>query len=411
VRTRTAFAVLAGAALLAVATGFCIHVWFQERQRAFYAQYQQDTTEELRQWSREDKDRKVKAYQTMQQLQHEHRQSLKVAWGGAAEAACKNPDLSIAGMLEELAQACAQTSNVTVRVDRFTEFEISIRWDAAMDSGQLAKVSGCVLSQAAPFVRGLRFIQRGSVIAALDGRAIDSVSDWAKASLSDVQNLLTSQQSIASQNADSSDAGSWSTKLQNKLKDLASKAEDGAANGDGQRIRDAQETFDRTVASQNQRLRSVLQQQDQAGKLMDVLNAASLQSKLQLLRQAAVDLKQTREFLMNQDGQFRQLLQSREIDPLFVNIRMRSISERQAGRRPYLEAAFQALDERQSGAEFFLTEMQRTWGGWNVAGTMIQFTSTDAQRAYRQAADGFSQATDRVSAAMRALNDWDAAQH
>jgi hypothetical protein len=344
----------------------------------------------------------------MRQLEREHRQSLQTAWGGAVEAACKNPDLSITGMLEELARACAQTKNVIVRVDRFTEFEINIRWEGPLDMDRMAKASSCLLSQAAPFVRALRFVQRGTVLAALDERAIDSVTNWAQASPGDIENLLTNQQNILS---GGSNVGSWSADLQKKLKDISSKTDDSAASGDSQRIREAQETFDRTVASQNQRLSSVLEQQDRAGKLNDVLSEANLQSKLQLLQQAGVDLRQTREFLMNQDGQFRQLLQSHEIDPLFVSIQMRAMSDRQARRRPYLEALFQALDQRQNSAEVFLTEMQRTWGGWNVAGTMIQFTSTDAQRAYRQAADGFSQATDRVSAAMRALNDWDAAQH
>jgi hypothetical protein len=408
VKTRTALGVLSGALLLAVVTDLAIQLWFHEWQKSFYAQQQQLTTEELRQWAREDKDQKIKTHQVMRQLEREHRQSLQTAWGGAVEAACKNPDLSITGMLEELARACAQTKNVIVRVDRFTEFEINIRWEGPLDMDRMAKASSCLLSQAAPFVRALRFVQRGTVLAALDERAIDSVTNWAQASPGDIENLLTNQQNILS---GGSNVGSWSADLQKKLKDISSKTDDSAASGDSQRIREAQETFDRTVASQNQRLSSVLEQQDRAGKLNDVLSEANLQSKLQLLQQAGVDLRQTREFLMNQDGQFRQLLQSHEIDPLFVSIQMRAMSDRQARRRPYLEALFQALDQRQNSAEVFLTEMQRTWGGWNVAGTMIQFTSTDAQRAYRQAADGFSQATDRVSAAMRALNDWDAAQH
>jgi hypothetical protein len=204
--------------------------------------------------------------------------------------------------------------------------------------------------------------------------------------------------------------GTWSTDFQRKLKDLSSTAEEAAAGGDGQRIQDAQKAFDQMLASHNQRLKSVLEMQDQAGRLADLSSADSLQSKLRLLRQAAVDLGQTRHFLLNQDSEFRQTFQSREVDPLFIHIQMRSLSERQARRRPYLEALFQAVEQRQNSAELFLTEMQRTWGAWSAAGTTIQFSTPEAQAAYRQASDQLSQATDRTSTAIRALNDWEAAR-
>jgi hypothetical protein len=58
VKTRTALGVLSGALLLAVVTDLAIQLWFHEWQKSFYAQQQQLTTEELRQWAREDKDQK-----------------------------------------------------------------------------------------------------------------------------------------------------------------------------------------------------------------------------------------------------------------------------------------------------------------------------------------------------------------
>ena len=408
-KTRTAFALLVATLLLAAATGFCLYLWFEGQEKALYAQHEQAMAEDSRNWAREQKDRKVKFYQSMQQLQREHLQKLTAAWGGATEAACRDPHLTITEMLERLAQACAQATGINVRVDRFTEFEINIRWDGLQDAARMANACSCLLSRATPFVRSIRFIQRGVIVAELDGRSIDSIPDWTKASLPDVQNLLSVRENIAAQSVNNSKIGTWSAEFQKKLKGISSSAEDAAAGGDGQRIQDAQKAFEQTLALHNQRLKSVLDRQDQAGRLNDVLSADSLQSKLQLLRQAAVDLGQTRQFLLNQDGEFRQIFQSRDVDPLFVSIQMRTQSERQARRRPYLEALFQALDQRQSSAELFLTEMQRTWGGWSASGTTVQFNNAEAQAAYRQAADQLSQATERASAAIRALNDFEAA--
>jgi hypothetical protein len=410
VKTRTAFTFLAGAPLLAAAAGFFLYNWFQGQEKALYTQQEQAMAQDSLDWAREEKDRKVKAYQSARQLVQEHRQKLEAAWGGATEAACKDPHLAIAGMLEGLAQTCALTPGVTVRVDRFTEFEISVRWDGPLDVARMANVCFCLLPRATPFARALRFVQRGVIVAELDERAIDSIPDWTRASLVDIQNLLSTPQNSASQNGGGSKVGTWSTDFQRKLKDLSSTAEEAAAGGDGQRIQDAQKAFDQMLASHNQRLKSVLEMQDQAGRLADLSSADSLQSKLRLLRQAAVDLGQTRQFLLNQDSEFRQTFQSREVDPLFIHIQMRSLSERQARRRPYLEALFQAVEQRQNSAELFLTEMQRTWGAWSAAGTTIQFSTPEAQAAYRQASDQLSQATDRTSTAIRALNDWEAAR-
>jgi hypothetical protein len=409
---RTACLLLIGTPLAALGTGTLVNLWFRSEQQAFEAHHQRDLAEDTQQWAREEAARKVAAHEEALTRVRERQRQLEQAWGGAAEAAWKNPDLTIAQMLEQLARACAPSgTRVAVRIDRFTDFEVGLELKRDTAKPQLAEASVCLLRHATPYLRNLRFSTGGAVLAELDTQAIDSVGDWSFASSAEAEKLLTlSEGANAGVTAAASKPGDWLTDLKATMKEISAGTDERQLTGDALRLRNAQASFKQSLAVRQQRLKLVLDKQDQATRLNDVYSAQDLDTKLALLRESQVVLAEVRSSFYNEDQEYRRTLEQAQIDPLMVKIEVRGVSERQERRRPYLEQLFQALAERQRNATSLVSAMQRTWGNWSTSGNMIQFTSSDAQANYRQAIAALNQATDQVSAAMRAFGESEAAQ-
>lgn len=123
--------------------------------------------------------REVEAHQVSLEAKQRREQELIVAAGGPADHAVKDPDLNISQMLERLALACAPSgSRATVKVDRFTEFELVIDIESQAVSSVLGEMTTCVLSRAAPYLHTIRFTRQNTLIAELTPDSLASVGDW-----------------------------------------------------------------------------------------------------------------------------------------------------------------------------------------------------------------------------------------
>jgi hypothetical protein len=272
------------------------------------------------------------------------------------------------------------------------------------DSRQLAEICVCLLRYGAPYLRDIRFTLAGNLVAELDQTAIDSVHDWATAGVADIEKLLTlSTAGEMVTRSTAPESGGWVARLEAKMKEVSGGSDEPQLTGDAKRLRDAQLAFNQALDERKQRLRSVLEKQDRAGSLSDVHTAADLETKLAILRESEAALADVRDFFLNPEIKYRSMLEQAQIDPLLVNIELRGLSERQGPRRLLLQQLFEAVAERQRSANSLVTEMHSNWGSWSTVGNMIQFSSLEAQAAYSRASAQLSQATDRVSASMRAL--------
>jgi hypothetical protein len=388
-----AFLLLIAAPMISVLIGFGIDDQFRRIQAASQAARANQAAE----WAREDVTRKVLENEKFNRRKKEQAHHLEEALGSAAEAAWKNPDLSITQMLEQRARACAPAgTRVTVNVNQFTEFSVSLTLTKSLPNSRLADIGFCLLQHSLPYLRNVVFFADGAVVGEVDGRMIDSVTDWKIAGAKDFENLLNDvireDQPVA----------------QNISRDKApADREERKLDPVSQRFRDAQSKFNQLLDQQNKILKSVLARQDQGSSMGDVRGATDMDQKLALLRAGETELGSARIFLLNQDREYERVLREAEVDPLLAKIEARGAIEKQVERRQYLEQLFQALGERQKSAMSLATEMQRKWGTWRPQGTMIEFTSVETKNAYTAAGEQWRQASDQVNAAFRALAEWE----
>ncbi len=369
---------MVGALLVAFVGGVVANSLFDQKAHELRARQEQDMKEEAKQWARENAERKVAAHEEALKRERQHQQQLEDAWGGPAEAAWKNPDLNISQMLEQLARACAPPSSpVTVRVDRFTDFELTVGVSQRADTARLAGISQCLMPHAAPYLRDLRFIQKGRVQVELDSIAIDSVLDWQQASTEDIERLITSVEADSGAGGDDANPAEANVSAANP----AASNDEPELSGDSKLMREAEAMFNRTLQENNARLNEAIKKQGQATMLGDVHTAADLEGKIVLLQESKAALDEVREFFLNEDRVHQQLVEQAKIDPLLADISARGVSERQRRRRPYLEQLFQALAERQRSATTLLIDMKSLWGGWSgdSTGHYIRFTSVSAR--------------------------------
>jgi len=388
-------------ATLALATWLVLR--FEDRAGALRANHDQQLVALQKQWAREDAARKAAAHEEALSRQRARQRELEHALGGPTEVPARNPDLTIRQMLEQTARACAPTgASVIVHVDRFTEFEVIVTLKSAPGSNQLAELTTCLLRHGAPYVHTLRFIQGGRVIAEVDQRALELVPDWSHASVTTAQELLASS-GLA---APSPEAAA------NDAQPPSAKEDSPELTGDRKRLQEVEDAFQRTRASQFDRLNKLIEAQDSAPRLASVGQASDLAERLKWLGDDESALDSARDLLLNPEPEYRRRLNEQNFDPLVVAILCRGLTERGEQQRPYLAKLLEAVAERQRITQSFLAAMQSQWGNWHgdPATGLIHFDSSSARDACQRGQAQYEQASHAVGLALRAWSDFNAAQ-
>jgi hypothetical protein len=107
------------------------------------------------------------------------RREIQQAFGGAVQEVAKNPKLPLTEMIRSVARLCApRGTEVEVRVDRFTEFDVDFQLTRKISDDEMARVTKAFLGECSAYVNSIRFIHAGQVIAEADRRKIDSIPDW-----------------------------------------------------------------------------------------------------------------------------------------------------------------------------------------------------------------------------------------
>src|SRR5258705_4521476 len=105
--------------------------------------------------------------------------------------ALRDPELTLTGMIEELARQCAPPgSRARARADRFTEFKVLIELPAPAERVRLAEVARSLLSHTAEYVHVLQFSHADALAGEIDRRGIESISDWTNAPTSEIEKLI-----------------------------------------------------------------------------------------------------------------------------------------------------------------------------------------------------------------------------
>jgi hypothetical protein len=394
VNLRLAIGLCLGIPLAAFVAGRVIHDSFQDRLAAAVAQHQQETNR----WGDEAliRDNAVKQ-QALERANAEAKQ-LTEALGGPVGAAWKNPDLSIAQMLEATAKAIAPPrTEVQVQVDRFTEFDLALTLPVEAHPS-IAELCLGVLRHGGPYLSTVRITQGDEVLADLDDRAIASVPDWSKATARQMREVLESSKS------------STFTETTTSLPQPGTvKTDEGNETDDSRGEKVALEAFNTARRNQVDALNSALAAQNAAINLRDASTVNNLQTKLNGLGANESVLADVHEFLLNEDKEFRRLLEQQQVDSLLVDILVRKQTQRQDERRRYLKPLFQAINERQRVTSDFLGEMMRLFGTWSTEPTknIIRFTSEETREIYQRFDDKLGIANKQLSAALSAWQKWE----
>lgn len=388
---------LVGLSLGTLLAWWVITVVFESMKVEAQHRHNEQMEEDARQWVRQDAARKMAAHEESLQRDQRHLREWETAAGGLVQSVSKNPDLSLQELLEQVAEVCAPTGTVvTVKVDRFTDFEITMDFRQPVLIPQMAQAGACLLQVGAPYLHSLRFFQNGRLVAELDRRGIESISDWSTASAATVEPLLLRPEiEAAAPTAAAQTAREESEPI-----------------GDFKRLRDAERSLKADWDQQMELMQALLKAQADAVNLADVRDSTRLQTKLRELRRAGAGLEGLRSGFLGHEKLHQRLLTEQNLDPLAVQIIMREAAGRYREEKQHVDKFFDALKTRQSGADYFLNEMQRQWGSWRIVaeGLKISFTSDAAKQAHDRGTAQWEAGDTATIAAMKEWSAWNKAR-
>jgi hypothetical protein len=159
-----------------------------------------------------------------------------------------------------------------------------------------------------------------------------------------------------------------------------------------------------------QRLRDLMQLQENSMVVEDVKTIFDLQSRRERLRQAGAEIETLRGLYANGAVEARRHFATAEADPLALQIFERGITERAEAQRSTRERVFAALAARQGAALAFLSAMESTWGSWtaNKITGRIEFERRRRMKRSQRATEKYNRCDETLSAAMKEWAQLDA---
>jgi hypothetical protein len=362
--------------ILTLILGRIIWVIFDDRESRLRAEQQQFLTNQKQTiWPIEDAERAVASQQKTLEIRRMHANTEVKALGGNLEAAAKNPALDIQQMLEQTAIACAPIdAEISVTVDRFTEFDVALVLPDPLSFTQLAEISKSFLKNNFPYVSSVRFIQGNELLAQMDGTTIESVTNWNDISMDSVERLLITANS---QNQPAARAVAGNNENPAHPTDENLDPEQTKING-------AQSKFNKHFREQVDSLQKLVADLDQAARLNSNLNQDHFQSRFTWLDQITSHISSEREFFLNQSAEMEHLLKDQGLDPLLINIVTRGVSDRTQAETSIFVNLFNAISAYQEQIRTFLAEMKEQEGEWDIDlnTQLIQFTTSAARDKY-----------------------------
>ena len=294
------------------------------------------------------------------------------AFGGPIAAAVKDPALDIRHMLIQIAAAAAPAgTEVSVTVDRFTEFDAALVLHRPLSFRQMAGITKVFLKNGTPYVHNLRFIQGNEVLAQLQEGDIESVTNWETASIESIQGLLLTSNTESTPGP----AASESSATQTSNEELSP---------DQKKMAEAQSMFKEDFDEHVRLLQKVVADLGQAAQLGAVRNRNQLNAQIASQDQMASRLAAERDFFLHQSVDMEAILKVQNLDPLLTTILKRETQNRNQDEAAILSRLFDSLSAYQDQIKSFLKIMESHWGEWSEepGSRQIRFTTSDAQNAY-----------------------------
>jgi hypothetical protein len=380
-----------------VSVGICVALERRQelQEKELAAAHQKTVAARKEQFELQDVKRQIDARDEAVRRRQRYDDEYVAALGGPVGAALKHPDLTILGMLHELARACSPLGSAPhVTVDRFTEFTVLIELPRKETNAVLAEIAHHLLLHSSQYVNTVRFSHRGTVLAQLDRRAIESIADWTKASAGSVEELLL--------NPEFSEPPTFvgavppveqpGPEPQNLPPEV-------------QRQKMAEERFVEAYRRADAQLRAAFEQQMAAINLAGVKLVSDLDERRKLLAEAERAAAEAKRVLANPVIEYERTLQQQQLDPVYIRAAVRTAAQTYGNSRGAVAAMFAALDERSTCAGQFLTTMKGHFGAWTYQPfqDQIEFHDPTAERDYAAAIKRFNAASEALN---QAIDRW-----
>lgn len=383
------FMTTAIAAALAVALWIGLERWQDSQQEKLHAAHQKNLAALQERFDVRDAERQIEAHDANIARQRRFQQQIITALGGPVGVALKHPELTILGMLQEVARACAPQGSVPhAAVDRFTEFTLFIDLPAAPDRPALAEIARCLLAHSAPYLSSVQFSHDRNVLAVLDRRGIESIADWANASSSAVEKALVDPE----YSQPPTFVGAVAPAAEQQIHEFQNLPEE------GRRQRMAEERFADAFKLADSQLRSALERQMAAVNLAGIKGVGELDERRKILMDAERAGGEAKRVLANPILEYERILESQKLDPTYIRAALRTATQNYTNSRPAVGKVFAAFDERSRCASEFLATMKRHFGAWTYQPFQDRFEFHDAAAQLDYAA-----ATKKFDAASRTL--------
>jgi hypothetical protein len=311
------------------------------------------------------------------------------ASGSRAEYATRNPDWSITQMLQQLAAACATDGvHSSVHVDRFTEFEVLFEFDEKPTPGQMSSLALCVLSRNATYPSTIRFAHDHQLVAEIDARDIQSVTNWQAAGESVVLAFVNR----------SSKGQSISPTAEGKTEPEADTERD--PNEVAARLE-----LDQVVRAQFASLNDSIQLQSKSTQLNGLDTLELLQQRYEELHRAETNFQFLKPMLLDPSVELERILLAHKVRPLIVKIMVRGSREQSEPVASARAPLFDLLIRHNRAMKEYLELLEKHWGEWSVVpgGAKIQLQNQSLSSVYKER---LAEAEALAMQVEKALADW-----
>jgi hypothetical protein len=354
-----------------------------------------------RDFAKRASEQKLAAYQRNQEAQLRRERELEQALGGPAAAAAKNPELSIAQTIEQVAQRCApKATRVSVRVDRFTEFDCLLQLPRQLAAKELAVLARCVLEYAGQYLDRLQFGFRGNVFAELGRGEIESIAGWSSTDLVLVESWLKERRGTGTAPEGTGSSAVAPNTERSEASNLSA----------SQKLhRDVIESFNAAYKTAHEQFGATIKLLEESVDLKNLSSYQQFQERQKLLLEAEKQANAARFMLQNPASEYTRMLQAAGVDSVYIQASSRTMATRFAGTQAEVASAFRALDGRLKSSRAYLETLAKYFGAWTYlpAQQTMEFDNPAAQKAYAQARERLERDAQALDTAIK---NWNAAQ-
>lgn len=390
-RITVTFAVFVG---LTVGGLIAIEGLFRDRTEDLNAMHRLHLASRRSDWEKDAAGRVVDEQRAGQQRLVRRHEEMVLALGGPVAAAAKNPDADLAGMLRAICGLCVGNQSATqLSVERFTEFNLAVDLDLVPSGQSPEEILLCVLRHGSAYVNRMRFHRRGLIVAELDRRAIESISDWGAASLDTVRQLVAEMDEVR---------GVVATPVAIRPSPAGRDEDEGNMSHRSQLSKQALTRLGDAVSNSIQAINQAVRLQTAALGFENARGVNEITTARAQLLESGQILGDARAFFGDPAEFYRRVMVEVGLDRLYIDAELRSRRLLDAVNAPLALEIIAKAERRGRTAGQLLQVMGDALGTWTYDRLTrnFQFDSPQTAAAYRAAADQLSQDAAELDAAL-----------